>query len=257
MSRIIKADFVQSPSLHAKSIPFQPFSIAGTDVHEFEHQTLNQTQEESSRILAEANMQALSAIDEAEAKAAQVFKQIDNEKLKWENERVNLQREAYEKAFAQGYEEGREKGFAELHHSVEEARNIVSSTKEALQEHLDRNEKVILQLAMASAEKIMGQALKEDPSSYLSIVKKGLKEVREMKEIKLFIAVEQFALINEKRSELFGLFPPEIQLYLYPEEELEPYQGFIETKNGRIDISLDTQLDEMKQKLKAVLESSR
>ena len=164
-----------------------------------------------------------------------------------------MQKQAYEEAFTQGYEEGREKGFGDLFQSIEEAKGIVASSKSALQDHLEENEHVILELAMKAAERILAQKLEEQPEIFLSVVKKGIKEAREMKEIKIYIALQQFDLIQKERAELRAMFPVDVQLYIYPEDELEPYQCFIESNQGRIDVSIDAQLSELKRKLSLLL----
>ena len=68
-------------------------------------------------------------------------------------------------------------------------------------------ERVILELAMRTAERIIGQTLEDDEESYLSVVKRALKEAREMKEIKLYVSLDYFELVSDNRSELASIFP--------------------------------------------------
>ena len=74
-----------------------------------------------------------------------------------------------------------------------------------------------------------------------------------MREVKVYVALQQFHHVQQERAELRAMFPLDVQLYIYPEEELEPFQCFIESNQGRIDVSIDTQLGEMKKKLSLLL----
>lgn len=54
---------------------------------------------------------------------------------------------------------------------------------------------------------------------------------------------------------MIALFPKELDFYIYPDEELSEMDCIIESANGRIDASIDSQLEEIKNKLIELLES--
>ena len=253
LSRVIKSNYVGSAVKEAKAIPFRPIHIGDLDSDNTLAWTVDQAKRESDKLVMDAQQRSDSMLEIAQQQADSLFQEIENKRTAWEEEKVALQKQAYEEAFGQGYEEGREKGFADLFHSIEEAKQIVASSKEALQDHIEHNEHVILELAMKSAERILALTLEEQPDKFLSIVKKGIKEAREMREVKVYVALQQFHHVQQERAELRAMFPLDVQLYIYPEEELEPFQCFIESNQGRIDVSIDTQLGEMKQKLSLLL----
>ncbi|WP_232304270.1 flagellar assembly protein FliH [Jeotgalibacillus campisalis] len=250
---MIKSKAVNSSSYDAKNIPFRPVIRGNTDQQDSLVWTVEQAHLESARIVEQAKHNAFTLESSAKQKADAALTDIKNEKNNWTEEKRVIQQEAYEKAFGQGYEEGREKGYTDLFHSLEEAKKIVSSAKEALYEHIERNEQVILELAIQTAQKILAQTLEDEPDRYLAVVKKAIKEVREMKEVKIYIAIAQYSLLHQERDELLAIFPVDVQLSIYPEDELEPYQCYIETTQGRIDLSIDTQLTQLKLKLTELL----
>ena len=49
----------------------------------------------------------------------------------------------------------------------------------------------------------------------------------------------------------------DIDFYIYPDDELEETSCIIESENGRIDASVDSQLEEIKIKLFEMLESEQ
>ncbi|TFE03499.1 flagellar assembly protein FliH [Jeotgalibacillus sp. R-1-5s-1] len=257
LSRVIKSGFVGSNHSEGVAIPFKSI----TQPEEHSDQTLSWTVEqakrESRQLLHDAKMKAQEALEEAQLTYQQTMDQIEQHKNNWEEEKQQLQKNAYEEAFAQGYEEGRNKGYDDLTHLLEEAKEIVSSSKDTLHKQLEENEFVILELAIKASEKIMSVKLEDDPAAFLPIVKKGIKEAREMREIKIYTAIQQFTFLQQEREELLSIFPVDVKLYIYPEEELEPFQCFIESSQGRIDISIDTQLTELKAGLAEVLGSGK
>lgn len=256
MSRVIKSGFIGKAESAGKAIPFRQIMQGADHSDDSLSWTVEQARRESNRLVLDANEQAQKLLEDAQRETEQLLQQIDEKKNKWMNEKAELQKQAYEEAFAQGYEEGRNKGYQDVSHLITEAQEIVGASKATLLAHIEENEMVILELAIRSAEKIMSQQLTDAPEKYLSIVKKGIKEAREMKEIKIYIAVQQFTYLQSEREELLAIFPTDVRLYIYPEEELEPYKCFIETANGRIDISIDTQLTELKAGLAEILRSS-
>ncbi len=256
MSRVIKSGFIGKAEAAGKAIPFRQIMQGDNHSDDSLSWTVEQARRESDRLMIDANEQARKLLEDAQRETEKLLQQIDEKKNHWISEKEELQKQAYEEAFAQGYEEGRNKGYQDVSHLITEAQEIVGSSKATLQSHIEENEMVILEIAMRSAEKIMSQQLEEAPEKYLPIVKKGIKEAREMKEIKIYIAVQQFTFLQSEREELLAIFPTDVRLYIYPEEELEPYQCFIETANGRIDISIDTQLTELKAGLVEILRSS-
>ncbi|WP_166786716.1 flagellar assembly protein FliH [Jeotgalibacillus salarius] len=257
MSRIIKSGFVGESQTIGKSIPFRQIMPDAAHTDDTLSWTVEQARRESNRLMMDAGEQAQKLLEDAQQQTEKLLSQIDEKRNHWEKEKEELQKQAYEEAFAQGYEEGRNKGYSDVSQLIEEAQEVVISAKSTLQAHLEENELVILELSIKAAEKIMSQKLEESPESFLPIVKKGIKEAREMKEIKIYTAVQQFSFLQEEREELLAIFPTDVKLYIYPEEELEPYKCFIETGNGRIDISIDTQLSELKAGLAEILGSKK
>ncbi|KIL44885.1 flagellar assembly protein FliH [Jeotgalibacillus soli] len=253
MSRIIKSQSVGISLKEAKSIPFLPLDFSEPHLNDSLQWTVDQAKKESTQLIADAQKRSQLIIKQAEDRAAELSSQIQQQQLGWEEERTLLQQDAYEKAFQLGHEEGREKGYSDLSSAIEEAKQMIAASKEAFEDHINNSEQVILQIAMKSTEKILAQVLEDKPERFLEVVKKGIKEAREMKEVKVYVALQQFTLVQQEREELRAIFPVDVQLYIYPEEELAPYQCFIESNQGRIDVSVDAQLTQMKRKLSDLL----
>lgn len=211
--------------------------------------------EERSVIISEANDQAKRIIEQAEASKQKVMNEASEWQKGWEQEKANLQREAYEQAFTKGAEEGRETGYRETSALIDEARSIVDSSKIEYEKNVERSERTIVELAIACAEKIVRSELHANEDSFMGIVRSALKEVRNQKEVQIHVHPGRYELIISQKDEIEALFPSEINCYIYPNEEADEDACFIETANGRIDTAIDTQLQQLRKTLLQLLES--
>ncbi|MCM3742831.1 flagellar assembly protein FliH [Sporosarcina luteola] len=210
---------------------------------------------ERDRMLKDARRQI--ELEKADAEYMRQMAQEDIAAMQaaWEQEKTVLQQQAYEEGFQVGYEEGRNKSISDMSESLKVANEITEHANENALKYLEEQERVILEIAMRTAERILGKTLAEDEEAFLSIVKRGLKEAREMKEIKLYVPVSQFELVSSNRAELASIFPPDIPFLIFANDDFETNECIIETNQGRIVVSVDEQLNELKEKLVELLES--
>ncbi|MGM9956219.1 MAG: FliH/SctL family protein, partial [Peribacillus sp.] len=120
--------------------------------------------------------------------------------------------------------------------------------------HLESSESVILDIALNVAKKIIGQQLEAKEETFLSLVKGAIKEAREYREVQVHIHPSRYQSILSHKDEMIAIFPKEAELYIYPDDELDESSCIIESENGRIDASVDSQLLEIKAKLSELLE---
>lgn len=176
-------------------------------------------------------------------------------KREWETKKAALQQEAYEEGFQTGFGEGRDKAHSEMATSVQLANEATEQSHENANQYLSSQERVILDLAMLTANRIMGEALEVDEEKFLSVVRKALKEVREMKEIKLYVSIDYYKLVSDHRAELASIFPPDIPLLIFVNDDFDSTECYIETNHGRIIVGIDEQLSHLREQLIEIMES--
>ncbi|WP_432359342.1 flagellar assembly protein FliH [Sporosarcina sp. UB5] len=210
---------------------------------------------ERDLLLKEARRQI--EIEQAEIEQMRQMAQEDISAMQdaWKQEKAELEQQAYEEGFQVGYEEGRNKSISDMSESVKTANEVTVQSRNHALKYLEEQERVILEIAMKSAERILGIALEDDCDSFLSVVKRGLKEAREMKEIKLYVPVAHFELVSSNRAELAAIFPPDVPFLIFADDDFDKGDCIIETNQGRIVVSLDEQLNELKERLVEMLES--
>ena len=130
---------------------------------------------ERDQLLHEAEEQ-IALTKETLAQEIEQTKQYVDEQLKtWEEQKIAYQQTAYDEGFVQGLEEGRNKAIADMQQSLSIANETIQVAHENATNYLQHQEQVILELAIRTAERIIGTKLEEEEELFLSVVKRGLK----------------------------------------------------------------------------------
>jgi len=96
LSRVIKSNSVGSTALKAKSIPFQAIHINEHEQNDSLSWTVEQARKESTKLLTDAKQEATQILADSFNEAEQRMKEIDQQKQSWEEEKIILQKKAYE-----------------------------------------------------------------------------------------------------------------------------------------------------------------
>lgn len=217
--------------------------------------TIDVLTQERSKMLEQVNQEiaekrALLTKDIEETK-----QYVEDQLNAWEEEKIAYQQEAYDEAFIQGLEEGRLKAQADMQNSLKLANDTMKIAHENAANYLQQQEQVILELALRTAERIIATELEDNDELFLSIVKRGLKEAREMKVIKLYVSPTYFELVSNNREELSSIFPVDVPFMVFVDEDMNDTDCYIETNHGRIVVSIDEQVQELRRKLVDILDN--
>ena len=260
MSRIIRSTLAKQSE--EKEIIIQPFHLFPPDtVEDFEQLeeepiiTREELLAERDQLLAVARQKVELERQQFDQFRTEQLQMIEELKHMWEEEKLTLQQQAYEEGFAQGYEEGIQKANADMQQAVQTANETMEHAKVNAQAYIESQEVVILELALTATERILNTVLERDEEVFVSIIKRGLKEAREMKEIKIYVSPEYHAVVSKNRDELAEMFPTDVPFMIFVNEDLSNTDSYIETNHGRIVVSMDTQLNELRIKLREILDS--
>ncbi|QHE52190.1 flagellar assembly protein FliH [Pontibacillus sp. HMF3514] len=247
----------QSPS-GKRVIGIKPFfqqQAAEPVTNEVEEKSVNQEhkahqmQQEADEKLKHAESKLAEANEQADQALKQAQEKIQLEKEQWEKEKQQLVEETTKTAYDEGHEQGKNDAFREYEQLIEEARRIVETAHEDYHHKVEKSEETILNLGLKVAEKILGKKLEDDPSSFLSIVHSVIQEVKELEQLALYVHPDQYSIVINQKNELELIVDHHADLSIYPKNGLQPYQCYIETSFGRVDASIDSQLEEIRTKL--------
>lgn len=251
MSSIIKSQFANDLSKREKTIQIKRFASAAPSGQDEDLREIVEQQAENLMLEAQAKAEAIE--QQSQMMLSQAKSQIELERQQWEEERQRIAQEAKRQGYEEGLRQGKQEGLQAYEALIDEAKALINLTKQDYYSYMESSEEIILQLGLTIAEKVIGQQLAQDPEKFLSLVRTAIKEVREHKEIQLFVSVSSYPFIQGYKEELMFLLNGETSLFIYPDEELEDTSCIIESSFGRIDASVDSQLDEIKKQLTELL----
>ncbi|MBM7701865.1 flagellar assembly protein FliH [Metabacillus iocasae] len=250
MSNVIKSLYTERETQSEKQIQIKPFYLENTSEL---NKDVTFQEETAEQIIQDAKVKAKALQEQAEGLVIEARRQIEIERQQWNEERFILEQEAKKQGYEDGMEQGKQEGYSHYDTMLREANEIVNQSKDAYYQYLQQSEEVIFQLGFTLAEKIIGQQLESDQSTFLSIIKKAIKEVRDEKEIQIFVSPSHYKMVHEQKEQLLSLLNGEATLFIYVDEELHTHSCMIESAFGRIDVSIDSQLSELKEKLAELL----
>lgn len=210
---------------------------------------------ERNKLLNEAQQEIQKQQESFQQQCHKERQALTDAKNIWQQEKIELQQQAYDEGFQQGLEEGRLKAEVNMAEAIQMANNTIDQSKANAEQYLQQQEEIILEIAIRSAERILGTTLEENRNRFIDIVRRGLKEAKEMKEIKLYVSPEYHQLVSEHRKELSEMFPVDVPFMIFVNEDIGERDCYIETNHGRIIVSIDQQLNELRLKLGEILES--
>lgn len=255
LSRLIKSHFTVNAESEEKVISIRLMETPHSDSDS--HPVLTVTEAERARIIGQAQQDANEIISSALAEAQVIKDKVRDERLGWEQEKQALIKSAEESGFNSGFNEGKAQGYAEYRQLILSAQETVTASKVDYQSHIESSEKVILEIGLKVAGKILGKKVEENEEEFLALVKRALKNARDYKDIRLHIHPSHYQDLLAQKHELIAVFPKEIDFYIFPDDELKEDSCLIESENGRIDASVDSQLEEIKLKLFEFLEGEQ
>jgi flagellar assembly protein FliH len=258
LSRIIRNVFQQQDEKDIKIVPMRRLIAQGEEETEYEQLpqiTQEQILQERDQLLAQAREQIALEKSQIESHKAEQLQVIEELKALWQDEKKELEHNAYEEGFAQGYEAGIAKATSDMAQTLQTANEALFAAKENATRYIESQEAIILELALTAAGRILGKTLERDDAEFTAIIKQGLKEAREMKEVKIYVSPEYYQVVSKNYEELSEMFPTDVPFMIFVNEDLTNTDSYIETNQGRIVVSIDTQLNELRLKLREILDS--
>jgi flagellar assembly protein FliH len=166
-----------------------------------------------------------------------------------ENRTAFLEREAYEKGFAQGEKDGREMGERKIVKSIENIENLFIQFGNLKTEILKQFEKEILELVFSIAQKIIHKKIDEDETLIKGAVIEAMHSVTERSQIVIKVNPEDFDTIENMKPEFFKTYKDLKSVVVTPDLSVSRGGCLLETPYGDIDASVEARLDKIHQSL--------
>ncbi|WP_245712515.1 flagellar assembly protein FliH [Anaerobacillus alkalilacustris] len=243
---MIKSSFVNNMKSEKKTIGLKKVITNENDgaIVESEDHTISAKSAEDE--LEKVRLEAEKLISDAQLEYERVQQKINDEIIESQKRAEDLFKQAEERGYNEGFQHGLHEGQRQYETAIEEAKDIVTSSRKDYFHRLEEAEPVIVQLAIKVAEKMIFDSLENNEEIWLSIVKDVINEVREQEHVKIYVHPQWFELTVNHKEELRLLLPNCENLSIYPDLHLGENGCTIETPYGKIDASIDSQLSEIK-----------
>ncbi len=205
---------------------------------EEELKLLEETIKEKKNILENLGSEVNEVINKANFEAEDI---INNAKLQAKEEVNDLKAEAWEQGFYEGKNVGKDEIMSQVEQIYTSANNLIEEASKRRKELLSEGKDEIIKLAFAIAEKVIKKEV-ESKEVLINNIIEAMKKAPKSNSVKLFINYEQFFLADELREKIGKAFGA-MEIEVVEDYSLMPGGAIIETRLGRIDASIESQLD--------------
>ncbi|WP_026674283.1 flagellar assembly protein FliH [Alkalihalobacterium bogoriense] len=252
MSKLIKSPFTNAKKEEVVQIGIKPIqSQSFTEEFELDEQEQmnNTSSDEVNHLIEQAKVEAAEIIANAEREAEERRQQLEVYQQQVHDQLEQLQREAQEVGYNEGFEHGLDAGKAACEHELEQAKAVIAASKQDYHNRIEQAEPVIIDIALAICQKMMPGVISQLDDAWMVIMKEAIKEVRDREDVTLYIHPVMYERTLSHKEEISSLLSQTQELYIYPDSQLNEQGCIIETPFGRIDASVDSQLTEIKARL--------
>lgn len=182
---------------------------------------------------------------------------IAKELQEWEVERQQYIELAQEEGYASGFAAGNQAGLEAYTSQLEQANAITEAATKDYHATVEQSEETIIDLAVHTAEKIIKDTITEQPEAFLAIVTTAIKEIKDQSHITIYLNPSNYEFVMQQKEELVRLIDHDSKLVIYTNEEINENGCMIEHPFGKIDASIDTQLQQIRDTLQEIALENR
>ncbi|HUU40605.1 MAG TPA: FliH/SctL family protein [Desulfatiglandales bacterium] len=185
----------------------------------------------------------------------QELKEAEKILKKAQEKAVDLEREAYEKGFAQGEKDGFELGEKKALKVIENIENFLIGISRIKKDILKHHEKEILEIIFAIATKIIHYRLDADNKIIKDTVFEALNLTVERSKITLKVNPNDLDYVERFRPEMFAKFKELKSIMVTSDPSITRGGCFLETPYGDVDARVETEMEKIHQCLEEAFNS--
>jgi flagellar assembly protein FliH len=156
------------------------------------------------------------------------------------------EQESYEKGLSEGVRKGRELQKNETLQTLQAMVSIVKETSKLKKRILENEEKQIIQLSLAIAEKVIHIEVTTNQEVIRGVLKEAIKNIGDRENMKIRVHPQDFHFMLEIKSDFLHGFDGIKNIVFEEDESILRGGAIIETLCGEVDARLDQQYNEIK-----------
>lgn len=209
-------------------------------------QHLTKAQTQAQKLLQDALIQVEQTIAQAQEEAANILKQAQTDAA---NIQIQAQEIGQKMGFDAGYQDGYNQATEEAQNIIRSAETIVNGAYQSQKEILMNTEKDMLALIIAISKKVINKELRMQPDIILRLTEAAIKELKEREVVKLIVNPQSVVILKNASNALKQRINS-LEIIKIIEDKSVPIGGVIvESASGKIDAQIDTQLEEIYNRL--------
>jgi len=154
--------------------------------------------------------------------------------------------------FAEGYELGRQETEANLQAVAESLVKSIEGIETFRLQLRQRYERVLLELALDVARKVLHTELKSRPDTWLQMIREGLRGAVDREEVRIRVPTALAAFFRERLPEMRARLDEVKELVIVDDPTLQEGACVIETRFGELDLGIDSQVDQVEREFTRV-----
>ncbi len=228
--------------------PFERFDLAEDLLNPFVPEEDTQTAEQETAQKGSAHSPESETADAFQTAAINMDAFVSKE------EANRREKEAYQKGFYQGREEGIRLGQEEIKPYVTIIEAIQAEWAERKEKFFEENELVVVRLAFEIAKKVIHQEVSANPDLVLYVVREALKKASNSQNLVIKLNPQDVAVLERGKDDRLPELKKFDRLEIVPDESIERGGCILDTDSGLLDARLEVQLKKIEE---ALLEDSR
>ncbi|MCX7014266.1 MAG: FliH/SctL family protein [Candidatus Sumerlaeota bacterium] len=192
---------------------------------------------------------ALLGAAEALSAVERIMRQAEETLAEAKRRAGEIEREAYQKGFAQGEKAGMALGQQRLEPTLKAFSQLVEEIATLRGRLIAENDKFILQMGLLAAAEILHDEITTRDEAVLGNVRAALEKVVRGATLRLRVSPHDFKLVQLHLPLLLNLVANREDFHLEADAEIARGGCFLSTDAGDIDAQIDTQLAVMRQRL--------
>lgn len=157
--------------------------------------------------------------------------------------------EATARGYQSGYEQGMLQSENDYQQKSQEIQDLIETAYEERRKIIQQSEPFLLNLSVEIAKKIITEELNQHSDQFLNMVKQALKQVEEYEDIIVHVSPQDYPFILPFIEELENYAGTDSELKLIPVPHVSKGSCMIHTVSGSYDVTISSQLEEIKQQL--------
>ncbi len=216
--------------------------------------------EEANELLRLANEQAMAIIEEANGRAHEILQRASKDAREQADAMVSearamvdtIKNEAYDEGYIAGHEDGLQSQVTNITDEIERLSQSFEVLKSEREAFFREFEGTLEELAVSVAEKVLREHIDRDDMNMLPLVKAALDSARNSQIFSISVSEEMTGLIDHLVHNIEKYVPQTGHSTEVIPKELPKGGLLIETEHEIIDVSLYTQIENIKNNFKQI-----